>query len=150
MRLPTQVEAIIFRKKEGIYEFLLLKRISERGGFWQPVTGGLESTDKSMLDAVYREVFEEIALKREDIIRVIPDLHTFEFKDDILKTGQPIIVKEHVFAFEVKPILKITLHENVYEEHTDYKWLNFEEASKLLEWEGNKEALKKLESILTS
>src|SRR5271157_3187332 len=36
-RLPTQVEAIIFRRKRDAVEYLLLKRLPDRNGFWQPV-----------------------------------------------------------------------------------------------------------------
>jgi hypothetical protein len=37
MRLPIQVEAIIFRRNDSKIECLLLKRQLERNGFWQPV-----------------------------------------------------------------------------------------------------------------
>ena len=46
MRLPIQVvEAIIFRRKSDTVEYLLLKRLPDRNGFWhwQPVTGGLKT-----------------------------------------------------------------------------------------------------------
>ena len=42
VRQPIQVEGIVFRKNHNQTEFLLLKRLPTRGGFWQPVTGGVE------------------------------------------------------------------------------------------------------------
>ena len=42
MRLPIQVQCIIFRKTNNSFEFLLLKRVPSKGGFWQSLTGGLE------------------------------------------------------------------------------------------------------------
>jgi len=40
MRLPIQVEAILFRRADGKIQYLLLKK--RRREFWQPITGGLE------------------------------------------------------------------------------------------------------------
>jgi len=41
MRLPIEVEAIIFRRNNTRIEYLLLKRLPQKNGFWQPVTGGM-------------------------------------------------------------------------------------------------------------
>jgi hypothetical protein len=38
----VQVEAIIFRRNNSKIEYLLSKRLPERNGVWQPVTGGME------------------------------------------------------------------------------------------------------------
>jgi len=35
MRLPIQVQSIIFRKTDDSYEFLLLKRIPKQCGVWK-------------------------------------------------------------------------------------------------------------------
>jgi len=45
MRLPIQVQAILFRKTNREIQYLLLKRTPEKEGFWQPVTGGLEEEE---------------------------------------------------------------------------------------------------------
>ena len=42
MRLPIEIEGILFKRADGKIQYLLLKRHPEKGGFWQPVTGGLE------------------------------------------------------------------------------------------------------------
>lgn len=59
MRLPIQVQAILFRKIDGRTQYLLLKRIPGPGGleegFWQPVTGSIEEGEKRT-EAVKREV----------------------------------------------------------------------------------------------
>ena len=77
MRLPVQIQSIVFRKVGKKTEYLLLKRIPEKGGFWQPVCGGLEDTDKSKLDCAYRELKEEACIAKKDIVRVIEDVHYF-------------------------------------------------------------------------
>jgi 8-oxo-dGTP pyrophosphatase MutT (NUDIX family) len=78
MRLPIQVEAIIFRRKSGTIEYLLLKRLPDRNGFWQPVTGGLEEGE-TRTEALRREIKEETGIK--NLIRVIEGLYYFEFSD---------------------------------------------------------------------
>ena len=65
MRLPIQVQAILFRKINGRTQYLLLKRIPVTGGleegFWQPVTGGIEEGEKRT-EALKREVSEETGI----------------------------------------------------------------------------------------
>jgi dATP pyrophosphohydrolase len=78
MRLPIQVEAIIFRRKGNIVEYLLLKRLPDRNGFWQPVTGGLEQGE-TRTEALRREIREETGIK--SLIRTIEDLYYFKFSD---------------------------------------------------------------------
>ncbi|UCC34079.1 MAG: NUDIX domain-containing protein, partial [Candidatus Bathyarchaeota archaeon] len=55
MRLPIQIQAILFKRSGGEIQYLLLKRCPERGGFWQPVTGGLEEGE-NRLEALKREI----------------------------------------------------------------------------------------------
>jgi 8-oxo-dGTP pyrophosphatase MutT (NUDIX family) len=148
MRLPIQLECIIFRQNKERYEFLMLKRIQSRGGFWQPITGGFETKDKSMLAGAYREIKEEAGINKKDVVRAIENIYYYELDADVPVKGNLTKVKEYAFAFEVKPDLKISIGENLYDEHDEYKWATFDEALKLLKWEGNKEALKKLKYIL--
>ena len=72
MRLPIQVEAILFRNNEGEIEFLILKRKKERGGFWQPITGGLED-DETLMEALRREIKEETGITNYE--RIIENVH---------------------------------------------------------------------------
>lgn len=140
--MPTlkgnSIEAIIFRMKNQNYEFLLLKRTEERGGFWQPVTGRIEE-DESIEEAVKREIKEEVGIS--DIIRIIPDVYSFSIED----SGKD----EFILGVEVNSDEEISLDKNTYLEHEKSKWCSFEEAINLLKWPGNKEGLNKLNSILT-
>jgi dATP pyrophosphohydrolase len=144
----TVVGCIIFRQNYGPYEFLLLKRIPSKGGFWQYVVGGLEKTDKSILAAAYREVLEETGISSNKVIRYIEDICSFEFSNYYL-TGEPTkIVKEFVFAFEVHKDIIISIDKNNSFEHEDYKWVSYEEAQSLFKWQENKDALAKLWCLL--
>jgi dihydroneopterin triphosphate diphosphatase len=144
----TQLECIVFRTKPRI-EFLLLKRIPEKGGFWQPVCGGLEPEDASLIDGAYRELEEETTVTRSDVLAVFENVHTFVMDKHYL-TGEPIDpVTEYVFAFEVDPEVTISIDSNIYPEHDEFRWVSFDEAMKLLKWENNKEAFRKLKDLLS-
>jgi dihydroneopterin triphosphate diphosphatase len=144
----VQLECIIFRKKDDFFEFLLLKRIPEKGGFWQPISGGLETEDKSKLDGCYREIYEETGIQKDQIIKVISDVHHFVMDKHYL-TKKPINpLEEFVFAFEIPEKIIICLDNNIYPEHNEYKWVSFEEAINLLKWDNNKDAFEKLYSML--
>jgi len=62
MRLPIQTEAVIYRRNGDTIGYLLLKRLPERNGFWQPVTGGLEEGE-TRTEALYREIREETGIR---------------------------------------------------------------------------------------
>ena len=117
-------------------EYLLLKRLPERNGFWQPVTGGMEEGE-TREEALCREVKEETGVK--NIVAVIEGLYYFEFSD-------PNLNQEYVYGVEVSPSEEIVLDR---EEHSEYKWCGFQEALQLLHWKENKEALRKLNMTLT-
>jgi 8-oxo-dGTP pyrophosphatase MutT (NUDIX family) len=136
MRLPIQVEAIIFRRNGNRIEYLLLKRLPERNGFWQPVTGGVEDGE-TRKEALFREVMEETGVK--NIVAVIEDIHYFEFSD-------PNLNQEYVYGVEISSSEEIVLD---HEEHSEYRWCSFQEALQLLHWKENKEALRKLNMTLT-
>jgi len=136
MRLPIQVEAIIFRRNGNKVEYLLLKRLPERNGFWQPVTGGVEEGE-TRKEALCREIREETGIK--NIIAVLEDLYLFEFSD-------PNLNQEYVYGVEVSPSEEIMLDQK---EHSEYRWCSFQEALQLLHWKENKKALRKLNMTLT-
>ena len=136
MRLPIQVEAIIFRRNGNKVEYLLLKRLPKRNGFWQPVTGGVEEGE-TRNEALRREIREETGIK--NIIAVLEDLYLFEFSD-------PNLNQEYVYGVEVSPSEEIVLDRK---EHSEYRWCSFQEALQLLHWKENKEALRKLNTNLT-
>jgi 8-oxo-dGTP pyrophosphatase MutT (NUDIX family) len=150
MRKRIQLECIVFRKNKNKYEYLLLKRIPEKGGFWQPPCGGMEDIDKTKLDAAYREIFEETGLSKDKIIKVIEDVHYFVMSKHYL-TNEPMEpVEEFALGFEVKSDAEIDIAKNNCVEHEEYRWVSFEDAIKLLKWENNKDAFRKLRKVLNN
>ncbi|MBR9676636.1 NUDIX domain-containing protein [Candidatus Woesearchaeota archaeon] len=143
-----QVECIVFRKKEK-FEFLLLKRVPEKGSFWQPPCGGVEQNDKSLLDACYREIEEETSISKDKVIKVIEEVYQFTMHNDYLTGKESTPLTEYVFGFEVKPDVKVKLDANICVEHEQFQWVPFDKAIEMLKWNDNKEAFKALYKILT-
>ena len=142
------VLGIIFQKVKEDYEFLLLKRIPEKGGFWQPVGGLIETSDNNSLAAAYREVYEETGITKDSVKRVIENFYQFSFDKHYL-TGEKMPPETvFVYAFEVNPEVKITLDFNQDNEHEHFEWFSYYQAIKKLKWENNKDAFKKLKEIL--
>jgi dihydroneopterin triphosphate diphosphatase len=144
----VQLECIVFKRVNSSIEYLLMKRIPSKGGFWQPPSGGLEESDKSKLDAAFRELKEEANINKEDVIKVIENVHYFTVDKHYL-TNEPISpIHEFVFGFEVKENIDISIKNNIDPEHEEIKWVQFEEALNLLKWENNKEAFVKINHLL--
>ncbi|MCC7570474.1 NUDIX domain-containing protein [Candidatus Micrarchaeota archaeon] len=135
-----KVQCIIFRKINGQYEFLILKRIDDIK-YWHPVTGKCELQDKNVLSSVYREIYEETGMLEQDILRII-NVQSFEFEKNNKK------IKEFVFGIEVKPNIRITFQNNVYVEHTDFRWVSIGKAISSLCYESQKNAFNKLKQLL--
>jgi dihydroneopterin triphosphate diphosphatase len=143
VRLPIQVQGILFRKIYREIQYLLLKRTPEKEGFWQPVTGGLEEGE-TRVEALEREVWEETGIK--NAARIIENVDYFEYSGAHFIKGYDFI-KEYVFGVEVHPNERIVIDGN---EHSQFRWCSFQEALELLKWDENKKALSRLNEILSS
>lgn len=123
------------QNKKGKIEYLILNRKLHWEG-WEFPKGALEKRER-ILDAVKREVKEEtglIPLKIKKFELSGKYKYQKELKDREGVIGQTF---EALCAAEVKRG-KIKLGE----EHSDYKWMNFEEAIKKLTWTNQKKCLK--------
>ena len=143
MRLPVQVQGILFRKINREIQYLLLKTTPEREDFWQPVTGGLEEGE-TKVEALKREVWEETGIK--NVVGIIENVDCFEYSDAHFIKGYDFI-KEYVFGVEVDSNEKIAIDGK---EHSQFRWCSFQEALELLKWDENKKALLRLNEVLGS
>lgn len=137
--LPIKFEAIPFVKTNNGIRFLLVRRTPEDGGFWQPITGTLQSNE-SLIDCLYREVQEEINVGRSEIKEVSNMFYSFVWMKG------PITITEFVYGVELDEERNITLGA----EHDAYRWCSFDEALSLLEKENNKKALLEFKDHLLS
>lgn len=98
--------------------------------FWYVVTGAVEKEDKSLMDAVIREIKEETNLNALEIKRI-----PFLFKYESL--GKKCL--EHCF-------ITYSNNDNIIlnEESIDYKWCDLEEFIDLINWYDSKAKLKEI------
>lgn len=132
----SQINCIVFKPEGAGYKFLVLKRREDRGGFWQSVTGGVKIGENE-ISALKRELKEETGIGEYG--KIINLKYSFSFC--LPHLGE---LTENVYAVEVKPDIEIILSP----EHTEYRWLDFEEALGLLKYETNKEGFRKIWKML--
>lgn len=147
MRQPIQVLVYpVRRTAAGNWEYLLMRRISSRGGFWQGVTGGVERNE-DLFEAAARELIEETGLVPSDF-QTIDYSYSFPVEDRFryLYPSGTGSITEHVFMARITDEREPKLSE----EHDQYRWCKFNEALSLLRWPENIEALRRCNGILTS
>jgi lipoyl(octanoyl) transferase len=113
-------------------EVLLLRRISGRGGFWQPVTGRVEPGEGSAAAAA-RELAEETGARGE--VKSLDYVHAFPWGE----TLPPTVTTETAYAtrwpggeVQVDPA-----------EHDAFAWLPAAEAIAKVPFAGLKEAIRR-------
>lgn len=134
----VNVQVFIF-KQNPIFKILILKRIPEREGHWQPISGGIEEGEKP-IDTIKREVYEETGIK--ELERVIDLEYNFIFST--MWHGKLTQMREICYATEIKKALLIRLSD----EHEEYKWCTKDKAKMYLKWEHNLIAFNKLINLL--
>ncbi len=147
MRQPVQVLIYPVRRTGKIWEYLLLRRIPDRGGFWQGVTGGVEEGE-DLAEAARRELLEEtglVPLTLENIdysysYSVVGN----EWPEHFYAAGVEKIT-EHVFVAFVEEQQEPVLDSD---EHDEWKWHRFREALELLKWPENVNALKRCDRVI--
>ena len=113
-----KVQTVIFhRTTDNKKHFLLLKMRKDRGGFWQNVTGGVD-TDENFDEAALREAIEETAIEKINILNFKSLNYRFEFHD---RWDNDVI--EEVFSLEAKERWDVIIDPS---EHTEFKWVSEE------------------------
>ena len=136
----VNIQVFIFTHNP-VFKILILKRVPERKGHWQPITGGIEEGEKPS-DTVKREIYEETGINKLE--RIIDLKYSFIFTTNW--HGKLTKMREMCYAAEIKKVMLIRLSN----EHEEYKWCTEEEVKKYLKWEHNLIAFNKLIRILKS
>jgi dihydroneopterin triphosphate diphosphatase len=139
-KLPVSVLVVIHTP---VLEVLLLER-AKRPGFWQSVTGSLETPDEPLEQAALREVQEETGMSAASgRLQRWNVTNTFEIYAQWRSRYAPGTIRntEHVFGFEVPAARAVEL---APDEHVAYMWLSWREAAaRCFSW-SNRDAIRML------
>lgn len=134
MRAPFQVSVFPYQIVDTKPRFLIARRSDN--GVWQAISGGGED-DESILEAAKRELSEETQLVGDnwqllDSMCMLPKVF---YAGNHNWTEHPFVIPEYSFS------VKVTEDPELSSEHTDYRWCDYREASELLTYDSNRNAL---------
>lgn len=138
-KIPRSVLVLIH---SGDGQFLLIERAGEPG-FWQSVTGSVESHDEPLVGCCRREVFEETGIDASpDRFLDLCQTNEYEIYPRYRHRYAPGITRnvEHVFALQVDPSTPIRLAPR---EHMDHAWLGADQAAARCFSPSNAEAIRR-------
>ena len=144
-RAPFQVLVLPFRhSQDGYLEYAIFKRSD--GKYWQFTAGGGENAEK-LGETAKREAFEEAGISPDSEYFPLDSRNTvpvagvtgeFTWGRDVY------VIPEYTFGVEIESS-SITLSK----EHTEYRWVSYENAAEMLKWDSNKNALWELNARIT-
>lgn len=142
-RVPLDVSIQLFMPTPRGFRYLMLRRLSARGGFWQGVTGA-PLAGETDTEAAIREVHEETGYEISASILPIGVSYSYALRADLADRWRtrygPGVTEISVVAFgaeapaAVEPVLDPA-------EHDSYAWCTYEQAYALLEWPIESDAL---------
>ena len=136
MRAPFQILAVPYRFIENELCFCVFRRADS--DIWQFIAGGGENNEKP-IQAAQREIKEETGVTAE----ILTELKSVAFvpTEIVAETMRMhwdkniFVIPEYSFAFECNADPAIS------REHSEYKWLPYNDVRKLLKWDSNKVAM---------
>ncbi|HKK21050.1 MAG TPA: NUDIX pyrophosphatase [candidate division Zixibacteria bacterium] len=143
-RAPYQVLVLPYRihPEEGL-KVAVFKRQPDDGDFWQFVAGGGEGNE-TREEAARREMFEETGVAVGKLLPLKSKSMVPASVFSAVDWGPEITeIPEYCFAVEIGDS-EIVLSS----EHTEFRWVDFDEAIELLHWESNCAALRELQTLL--
>jgi len=128
------------KTKKGFIYLVLKRKLHWRG--WEFPKGGVEKWETKKM-AVKREIKEETGLKAKKIKN-----HKINGYYDYIKNlpERPYSGQSYQLYSVELPKGKINMDEH---EHKAYKWLSFENATKIITWKNQKDCLKIVNEYLT-
>ena len=141
-RAQFQVVVIPFRRDEDQPRFAVFLRSD--AGYWQAIAGGGEGNEPP-IDAARREALEEAGISAGEFIQLksMDTVPVVNFKAHTEWPSDLYVIPQYTFAVEVTEF-----HLALSDEHTDYRWVVYEEAEQMLRWQSNKNALWELNERL--
>jgi len=143
-RAPFQVLIIPFYCSEsGKIEYAIFRR--RDSGYWQGIAGGGEDKE-TPLQAAKREAQEEGGVPKNShfiALDAVCSISVDNFADGTLWDEGVLVIPEYSFGVEIRS-RAITLSA----EHLEYRWVEYDEALRMLKWDSNKTALWELNQRL--
>ncbi len=135
MATEKSAGAIVFRKKDNLIYYLLLRYPTKQGKkeYWGFAKGGIEKGEK-VEETVKREVEEETGLKDISFINGFREKEEYIFT----KKGKKVF-KTVIFLLAETKTEKV----KISWEHFDFKWLPYNKALEKLTFDNAKEILRK-------
>lgn len=136
---PTMIQVHVARHTGAKVEYLALKRSDDEDiypGIWQVVTGMIEPNESAQ-GAALRELHEEAGLKPDEFY-CLPYIASF------FSIRRNQVQHVPVFAAIIGENAVVTLSE----EHSEYKWVSFGEAMKILPFPSHKDGTKVLKDYI--
>lgn len=129
--VSTYIELHIFKIENNQMKFLLLKRSPDEiyPNIWQMVTGKIKENEKAY-EAAIRELKEETGLKPIEVFSV-PVVNSVYLSE----SDEVCLIP--VFACRVNENSEVIISK----EHNEFRWVDEDEAIKLLNWEGQKKSV---------
>ncbi|PFB85089.1 NUDIX pyrophosphatase [Bacillus anthracis] len=143
MRAPYQALIFPYIITEDTIQYAIFNRSDY--GYWQGIAGGGEDGE-TPIESAKREAFEEAGILREFPYIELDSVSSLPVEDvvgEFLWGDDVYVIKEFSFGVQVS-----TKNISLSKEHSNYKWLCFEEAVTLLKWDSNKTALWELNKRL--
>ena len=132
VRTPLKVLVLPFhRKPSGSIEYAVFKK---GDNYWQGIAGGVEEGE-TVSDAAKREAEEEGGITGDHEFVPLDATSSFTFDNKV--------ITQYSFAVELK-----TQCVRLSEEHSEFRWLPYDEALRMLRWDGDRAALDELHSRL--
>ena len=122
-----------WRSSSGQIEYAVFKKGED---YWQGIAGGVEGGE-SPLDAARREAMEEGGIQPNAGFSALDTVSGFPFNNRV--------ITQYAFAVELNDKAV-----RLSEEHSEYRWLPFDEAWRTLKWDGDRAALTELNTVLMS
>ena len=143
VRAPYQVLILPYYKGEKGIEYAIFHRSD--ADYWQGIAGGGEDGE-TVIESAIREAWEEAGIPKNSLymrLDTVTSMPTEGFADSFHWDKNIYVINENCYGVNViDKQLKLSY------EHTEYKWVKYNDASSCLKWDGNKTALYELNKRL--
>lgn len=143
MRAAYQVLVFPYYKGEKGIEYAIFHRSG--ADWWQAISGGGEY-EETIIESAKREAFEEGGIPKDSLYIKLDTVNSIPaevFADSVYWGENVYVINENCYGVEI-----INKQLKLSNEHTEYKWVNYNDAISYLKWDGNKIALWELNKRL--